>query len=372
VGHVKAYKSEESEVVLVGVLFKDMVLKPNVLNDIQNNLKISDQFMQYPSVTEISHKVGEQDLLFIEDMEARLQLNFVEKSGLDKLPTGLVVAILGKVNDKGFLNVHDLCLPGYAAPAEIPRSQSAPEYVAFLSGLQLGSPKSDPMPIQLLRDFLMGVGMNDEDKALASSVVRVVVAGDSLYLSTEKDPTGSALSEADVFFCEIASIVPVDLMSGPRDPVNYCLPQQPLHSGLFPEAKRYKNMNVRTNPFKFKIGQTVFLGTSGQNVSDVVQFTSLNSGIEALDLIAQSRYMAPTAPDTTGCYPFTMKDPLVMTSEAPHFVFAGNQLRTECRSICDGRGNLACISDFSLSPSLLLVNVHDVTDFKIIEFASLS
>lgn len=371
VGHVKSYKSFDGDIVLAGVLFKEMSLKPSVLEDIQNNLKISDQFMTYPSSIDVGHQIRETDVLFIEDMEARLQLVFQDRKSLDSLPTGIVVAVLGKINAQGFFEVSDLVLPGCQRPEAISTAQHDPAYVALVSGLQIGSPRTNPLALQLLRDFLMGMSVSDSDRKLASMICRLVIAGDTLVVSTEKDPTASALSEADVYLAQVASVIPVSLMSGPRDPVNYCLPQQPLHSGLFPEARRFGNLTVHTNPFKFRIGKMVMLGTSGQNVTDVVQFTSCDSSIDALELIANARYLAPTAPDTLGCYPFVSSDPLILKDDPqsmPGVIFAGNQPKTESKLLEDGTLRIATVSDFALCPEMLLVNVNDIKDTKLVKF----
>ena len=373
VGHVKSYKAVEGDIVLVGILFKEMSLKPSVLEDIQNNLRISDQFMTFPSSVDMRHKISDTDVLFIEDMEARLQLVFPDRANLDSLPTGLVVAVLGRINSHGFFEVKDFTLPGCQRVESISNAITDPSYVAFVSGLQIGSPTSSPFNLQLLRDFLMGVSMNVEQRELASRISRVVIAGDSLLVSKEKDPTGSCLSEADLYLAQIASIVPVSLMSGPRDPVNYCFPQQPLHSGLLPEARRYRNLTVHTNPFKFKMGNMVLLGTSGQNVTDVMQFTDNESCIDALQLIAESRYLAPTAPDTLGCYPFSSFDPLVLNDEssaAPSVLFAGNQPHTSTRLIGDGKLRIATVADFSIRPEMLLINLNDLNDVRVLQIGS--
>jgi len=371
VGYVKSYKAVEGDIVLVGVLFKEMCLKPNVLDDIQNNLKISEQFMNCPSAAEIRHQISETDVLYLEDMEARLQLVFSDKSKIDSLPTGLVVAVLGRINSQGFFEVKDITLPGALAPQPVTAEPNDPAYVALISGLQIGSPKTNPLVLQLLRDYLMGLSISESERNVSSKIVRVVIAGDTLTVSSDKDPTASALAEADTYLAQIASVVPVSLMSGPRDPVNYCLPQQPLHSGLLPEARRYGNLTVHTNPFRFKLGNMVFLGTSGQNVSDVVQFTNIDSALDALDLIVQARYLAPTAPDTLGSYPFTTLDPFVLQNNNdlnPHVVFAGNQPENAYKLLPNGNLMIATVSNFSIRPEILLVNVNDIKDVRRVRF----
>lgn len=43
-----------------------------------------------------------------------------------------------------------------------------------------------------------------------------------------------------------------------------------------------------------------FLGTSGQNVSDIVKYSSVDDHLEILENTLKLRHLAPTAPDTLG------------------------------------------------------------------------
>lgn len=45
---------------------------------------------------------------------------------------------------------------------------------------------------------------------------------------------------------------------------------------------------------------------SGEPVHNITSY-SKNNKMNALKLIAQSRILSPTSPDTLGCYPFTKK-----------------------------------------------------------------
>jgi DNA polymerase delta subunit 2 len=363
--------------VLFGVLFKDMALKPSVLSDIQENLNLSEAFMIPKGCSDISKRLSETDTVYLEDMEARLQLVFPSSRGEDlkKLVTGITIAILGHATEQGHFEVTDFVLPGYPSISHMDTSKSeSPVYVGIVSGLQVGSPDSNPVSLNLLRDFIMGASGSTSDRDLASRMVRLVIAGDSLYYNQLKDPSGSSLAEADMFFSELSSVIPVDVMTGARDPSNYCLPQEPLHSGLFPNARRYANLTVHTNPYKFKMGQVVFLGTSGQNVTDFLQYSSIEDPLESLEVIANSRHLAPTAPDTLACYPFTTVDPLMVDDEAgsvARIIFAGNQSVTKSRmmnSENDDEVVVASVADFAVNPSLLLVNINDIRDIRVVAF----
>ena len=42
-------------------------------------------------------------------------------------------------------------------------------------------------------------------------------------------------------------------MAGDQDPVNYTLPQQPLHRCMFPQAGGYSTLYSVTNPYHFTV-----------------------------------------------------------------------------------------------------------------------
>lgn len=43
-----------------------------------------------------------------------------------------------------------------------------------------------------------------------------------------------------------------------------------------------------------------FLGTAGQNVSDIVKYSSVDDHLQILESTLRLRHLAPTAPDTLG------------------------------------------------------------------------
>lgn len=43
-----------------------------------------------------------------------------------------------------------------------------------------------------------------------------------------------------------------------------------------------------------------FLGTAGQNISDIVKYSSMDDHLEILESTLRLRHLAPTAPDTLG------------------------------------------------------------------------
>ena len=87
------------------------------------------------------------------------------------------------------------------------------------------------------------------------------------------------------------------------------------------------------------------------------------------------QHMAPTAPDTLGCYPFaaTADDPFIIR-QCPHIYFAANQPRFESKMV-DGPGGqqvrVIMVPDFHLEHTCVLVNL-DTLDCRPLKFAGLA
>ena len=123
--------------------------------------------------------------------------------------------------------------------------------MAIISGISLGDPQYDPMPLQLFVDLVTGQLGSLKDQTFYSKVVRLIVAGDSLskhtrdsttakqakYLTTKtKAASISAAQELDDVLTQLVSCIFVDLMPGQYDPASFSLPQQPLHRCIFPQV----------------------------------------------------------------------------------------------------------------------------------------
>lgn len=75
------------------------------------------------------------------------------------------------------------------------------------------------------------------------------------YDATRYDAT--PMLQLDEFLEEICGTVPVDVMSGPQDPINRHLPQQRLNSALFQRARKLNTFQTVTNPYWAKIDDVV-------------------------------------------------------------------------------------------------------------------
>ncbi|KAK6468454.1 DNA polymerase delta subunit 2-like [Huso huso] len=181
---------------------------------------------------------------------------------------------------------------------------------------------------------------------------------------TKKTQAGSveAIRMLDEILVQLAASVPVDLMPGEFDPTNYTLPQQPLHQCMFPLSSAYPTLQLVSNPFQADIDGLRFLGTSGQNVSDIYKYSGQEDYIEILESTLRLSHLTPTAPDTLGCYPFYQRDPFIL-EECPHVYFCGNAPAFQSKRVIGADGQdvlLVAIPEFSSTQTACLVNLRNL------------
>ena len=97
--------------------------------------------------------------------------------------------------------------------------------------------------------------------------------------------------------------------------------------------------------------------------------------LPTLQRTLEFQHLAPTAPDTLGCYPFADKseDPFVVR-ECPHVYFAGNQPRFET-ALVEGPGGqrvrTILVPDFHAEHTCVLVNL-DTLECRPMSFSGLA
>ena len=295
------------------------------------------------------------------------------------LVTGVIAALLGQERSTGEFEVVDVCFadmqpqPALAAPAAA--EPGGDTFVALTSGLNVSAADQSAMfPLQLFVDYVTGQlgGAGDHDKV--ARVARVVVAGNCIgEIGAEggeeqaaykqkhiEAATVANMAELDDMLVQLSATCPVDIMPGPNDPSNHILPQQALHSCMFPKSAAFATMRGVPNPYECSVGGVSMLGSAGQGVDDVYRFSAAEDRLEILERTLRWGHLFPTAPDTLGAYPFTNDEPFVLNS-CPHVYFAGNQpaYQTKLAEGPDGqRVRLVCIPDFSKTGTAVLLNIR--------------
>ncbi|XP_071377234.1 DNA polymerase delta subunit 2 [Centroberyx affinis] len=351
---------------IVGTLFKHMELQPSILKEISEEHNLLPQ----PPRTKF---ISETDDLILEDELQRIKLE--GKIDKDKCVTGSVIAIYGAEKNDGKFTVEDYCTADLPLQTARP-ALSSDKFVLLASGLGLGSSHADSMlGLQLLVDMVTGQLGDQGEQSGAATISRVLLAGNLLSQSTQdkeastkpkyltkKTQAGSveAIRLLDELLLQLVASVPVDVMPGQYDPTNYTLPQQPLHRCMFPLSSVYPTLQLASNPYQANIDGVRFLGTSGQNVCDIQKYSSMDSHLEILENTLRLRHLAPTAPDTLGCYPFYQKDPFIL-EECPHVYFSGNAPSLESKLIKGPDGQevlLITVPEFSSTQMACLVNLR--------------
>ncbi|ORY90030.1 DNA polymerase alpha/epsilon subunit B-domain-containing protein [Syncephalastrum racemosum] len=353
---------------VVGTIYVSMALKPNVLQDISEEVSLVAPAMP------LKYK-SDQDTIAIEDESGRIELSGSILAN-EFWVTGMVVGLLGCETALGTFEVEDVCFPGMPAqitPA-VKHKDDGPRYVALVSGLNVGETETSDLKTQLLREFLTGELGSLTDQQNSSTICRLIIAGNSLTKrkldqveDTKKKKYGYDSTKYDVrpahdlddMLEDIGSTMPIDIMSGERDPVKRQWPQQPINKALFDRTRNLSTVKGVTNPHWCKVGDITFLGTSGQNLDDIYRYVDGDDRLQMAERCLHWRHIAPSAPDTLWCYPFQDDDPFLL-EECPHVYFIGNQPRFEQR-LAEGpdgqKVRVVLVPSFSETGCLALVDL---------------
>ncbi|CAB4286855.1 unnamed protein product [Prunus armeniaca] len=355
---------KDKECIVVGTLYKHMKLKPCIL----------DEYSKTRSTTPLvkpHNFVHPDDHLVLEDESGRVKLAGMLSPSV--YVTGSIVGLHGKETDAGDFLVLDVLEAGLPPQIELPLKSREDKYVVFVSGLRVGSSFSNPLQFQLLVDHITGHLGDEKEQGIAAQIVHVVIAGNSIEVprgllngqnlaSKDQSRLSEPIKELDILLTQIAAGLPLDIMPGLDDPANFALPQQPLNRCLFPGSSAYNTFRSCTNPHCFDLDDIRFLGTSGQNIDDLEKYSEAKDKLEFVERTLRWRHLAPTAPNTLGCYPFTDRDPFLIES-CPHVYFIGNQDKYDSRLIKGSEGQmvrLICIPKFCETGVAVVLNLGNL------------
>ncbi|KAG5645811.1 hypothetical protein DXG03_005152 [Asterophora parasitica] len=413
---------------IVGTVYMDMPLKPNVMEDIAR-----DHSIPPPPPNPKFH--SPEDNIMLEDESGRIRLVGERVKGA-RLVTGVIIGALGAETPNGDFEVVDLCYPGMAPQAgqdtEAPKEDngmdvdddagaSADEWVAVVSGLDIGSPSPPDAQIQMLVEYLTGEEGGVADQVSASQISRLIIAGNSLAplaptANGEAAESSQSQRKAKRYgydaatfsphpvlslsdhLLDIASALPVHILPGETDPSGTILPQQNLPKAMFGAVSKLPTFSCETNPTYIRFGSLpeteeapatrpplarTLLVNSGQPLNDMFKYlpSPPNTRLSILESTLKWRHMAPTAPDTLWCHPYFGGDPFIMT-ETPDVYIVGNQKRFATKMIVEreeseqsdnGNGpktrcRVVMVPEFARTGVLVLVNLRTL-DVKTMTFS---
>jgi DNA polymerase delta subunit 2 len=279
------------------------------------------------------------------------------------------------------------------------------EWVATISGLNIGSTLCPDALVQLLVEYLTGEGPFGEGQLEPAQITRLIIAGNSMIQVTS-DASDDITDKQAVCFLpppnihiftlgiqrkhdlqrkafsphpavifaqhlrDLAAVMPIHLLPGDRDPAGVILPQQPFPRGLFDGLGSYESFYCETNPTYISLGKDgnkktrrTILVNSGQPLNDMFKYVlpSNHKKINMLESTLRWRHIAPTAPDTLWCHPYFTDDPFIIR-ETPDIYIVGGQKKFRTKLVTDkvsgGRCRIVMVPEFWRSPIVVLINLR--------------
>ncbi|KAJ7098142.1 DNA polymerase alpha/epsilon subunit B-domain-containing protein [Mycena belliarum] len=411
----KVLEVEKSQLCyVVGTVYMDMPLKPNVMEDIARDNSI-------PPPPPLSKFYSPDDSVMLEDESGRLQLVGARVTDA-RLVTGVIIAALGMETAAGEFEVVDICFAGMPPQPQhnveeekmdVDADPQADSWIAVVSGLDIGSPAAADTQTQMLVEYLTGEEGGPKQQISAAQISRLIIAGDSLapvLLTSTKsedldekegrkgrkygyDATSFSVHPTlslSAHLLDIACTMPIHLLPGETDPSGVILPQQPFPRAMFGAVSSYGSFSCETNPTYLRIAPgaesdtsnevaRTLLINSGQPVNDMFKYLASppNSPLSLLESTLRWRHMAPTAPDTLWCHPYFSADPFLL-SQTPDLYIVGGQRRFGTKMVVEqdndgkaGKAQKRCrivlVPRFADTGLLVLLNLRTL-DVKCVKF----
>ena len=329
-----------------------MKLKPSCLKGMENMYGIS----------KIEKFIDEKDSLSLEDSSGRVKIDSKSNLNIDEFVTGIPVAFKGQLNNKEIFVVNEYLfyrleekITNTPMDVELNTPKENQNLILFISNLKIGNPNEIENGLggiarSMLVDFIQNNNLTESLSNISSRIKRVIFVGASAYVNykIEELDKGSFIkaeeykkefnkiienyTSLDKYLNLLSSYIQVDLMNNIEGNDGVYFPQNPNGQFLFLENIRNinaKTLNLVENPYIFDIysyklkDKKYFLGTSGENINCIMQYTSISEPLIAMEKTLEWGHLAPLAPDTFRIYPFTEKDPLLLEKIPDMYFISG-------------------------------------------------
>ena len=329
-----------------------MKLKPSCLKGMENMY----------GITKIEKFIDEKDSLSLEDSSGRVKIDSKSNLNIDEFVTGIPVAFKGQLNNKEIFVVNEYLfyrleekITNTPMDVELNTPKENQNLILFISNLKIGNPNEIENGLggiarSMLADFIQNNNLTENLSNISSRIKRVIFVGASAYVNDkiEELDKGSFIkaeeykkefnkiienyTSLDKYLNLLSSYIQVDLMNNIEGNDGVYFPQNPNGQFLFLENIRNinaKTLNLVENPYIFDIysyklkDKKYFLGTSGENINCIMQYTSISEPLIAMEKTLEWGHLAPLAPDTFRIYPFTEKDPLLLEKIPDMYFISG-------------------------------------------------
>ena len=313
-------------------------------------------------ITKIEKFIDEKDSLSLEDSSGRVKIDSKSNLNIDEFVTGIPVAFKGQLNNKEIFVVNEYLfyrledkITNTPMDVELNTPKENQNLILFISNLKLGNPNEIENGLggiarSMLADFIQNNNLTENLSNISSRIKRVIFVGASAYVNDkiEELDKGSFIkaeeykkefnkiienyTSLDKYLNLLSSYIQVDLMNNIEGNDGVYFPQNPNGQFLFLENIRNinaKTLNLVENPYIFDIysyklkDKKYFLGTSGENINCIMQYTSISEPLIAMEKTLEWGHLAPLAPDTFRIYPFTEKDPLLLEKIPDMYFISG-------------------------------------------------
>ena len=313
-------------------------------------------------ITKIEKFIDEKDSLSLEDSSGRVKIDSKSNLNIDEFVTGIPVAFKGQLNNKEIFVVNEYLfyrleekITNTPMDVELNTPKENQNLILFISNLKLGNPNEIENGLggiarSMLVDFIQNNNLTENLSNISSRIKRVIFVGASAYVNDkiEELDKGSFIkaeeykkefnkiienyTSLDKYLNLLSSYIQVDLMNNIEGNDGVYFPQNPNGQFLFLENIRNinaKTLNLVENPYIFDIysyklkDKKYFLGTSGENINCIMQYTSISEPLIAMEKTLEWGHLAPLAPDTFRIYPFTEKDPLLLEKIPDMYFISG-------------------------------------------------
>ena len=355
-------------------------------------------------ITKIEKFIDEKDSLSLEDSSGRVKIDSKSNLNIDEFVTGIPVAFKGQLNNKEIFVVNEYLfyrleekITNTPMDVELNTPKENQNLILFISNLKLGNPNEIENGLggiarSMLVDFIQNNNLTENLSNISSRIKRVIFVGASAYVNDkiEELDKGSFIkaeeykkefnkiienyTSLDKYLNLLSSYIQVDLMNNIEGNDGVYFPQNPNGQFLFLENIRNinaKTLNLVENPYIFDIysyklkDKKYFLGTSGENINCIMQYTSISEPLIAMEKTLEWGHLAPLAPDTFRIYPFTEKDPLLL-EKIPDMYFISGKNEFKMKKVefnydedSKKRVTLMELPDFSSTFKGIVYNIDD-------------